>query len=158
MVNHYDWKNQKQTCPACQWTGLGSDTEVGETFGEGAEYHCPTCGHGFGYIAYPLLSESLSDPRAPEADRVFAEIVTRREPQHDATTATKGLAHSYLRKLLIWLFLSFIGSGMAGWISAWAGERDGWEGQFVQFVFGLAGALSFFTFLMFLRPSLQLAQ
>ena len=77
MVKHYDWKSGKQTCPSCGWIGLGSQTAIGETFSEGADYHCPKCDYRFGFIAYPLLSESLTDPRAPESDRLFAEIATR---------------------------------------------------------------------------------
>ena len=74
---HYDWKNGQQTCPMCKWTGAGSETEIGETFRDGADYHCPKCSYRFGYISFPLLSESLSDPRAPDADRIFAEIAMR---------------------------------------------------------------------------------
>ncbi len=77
MSNHYDWKNSAQTCPSCGWTGLGSLADIGETFRDGAEYHCPKCNHRFGFIAYPLLKESISDPRAPQSDRQFAELALR---------------------------------------------------------------------------------
>ena len=149
MVTHYDWKSQRQACPACGWTGLGCDTEVGETFSDGADYHCPGCGHRFGYVAYPLLSESLSDPRAPQSDRTFAEIVVGRAPHQDMARSAKTLARAHLRKLVAWLLASLFGSAFAGWISAWAGERNDWEGQFVQVAFGLAGAIAFFTFFVF---------
>ena len=77
MINHYDWKSGTQTCTQCGWAGLGSETEIGDTFADGADYHCPKCNYRFGYIAYPLLSDSLTDPRAPDTDRMFAEIVMR---------------------------------------------------------------------------------
>ena len=69
--NHYDFKNTRRACSACGWFGLGSEAKIGESFNDGAEYHCPTCDAYFGYIAFPLLSESLSDPRAPAEDKLF---------------------------------------------------------------------------------------
>jgi len=73
---YYDWMNGSLTC-ACGWAGLGRETILGDSFGDGAERHCPKCGHYFGYIAYPLLQESRSDPRAPQEDRMFAEIALK---------------------------------------------------------------------------------
>jgi hypothetical protein len=78
MVSHYDWKNGQQTCPECGWIGLGNQTEMGESFDDGADYHCPTCDHRFGYIAYPTIDESRSDPRAPATDKMFGDIVAGR--------------------------------------------------------------------------------
>ena len=75
LMNHYDWKSSVQECSKCGWTGLGSAAELGDTFAEGAEYHCPKCNHYFKFVAYPTIEESLLDPRAPDADRKFAEIV-----------------------------------------------------------------------------------
>jgi predicted RNA-binding Zn-ribbon protein involved in translation (DUF1610 family) len=75
---HYDWKEATHVCPNCGWSGAGRDATVGETYADGAEYHCPKCERYFGYICYPLISESLSDPRAPSWDRLFAEVVTSR--------------------------------------------------------------------------------
>ena len=77
-MNYYDWKHNQQTCGNCKWTGVGEDAKMGDSFDDGAEYHCPKCNHYFGFIAYPLIEESLSDPRADPADRMFAEIVMRR--------------------------------------------------------------------------------
>ena len=82
-IGYYDWMNGQQNCPKCGWTGLGSETAMGEGFNEGAEYHCPECDHYFGFIAYPLLEESLSDPRAPDSDKMFAEIVMHRARNKD---------------------------------------------------------------------------
>lgn len=80
-ISHYDWKNRRQTCPACGWSGLGEEAEMGESFAGGAEYHCPRCDHYFCYVPYPLLSVSLGDLRAPEANRMVAEVVMRRVRQ-----------------------------------------------------------------------------
>ena len=77
MSEHYDWKNATHTCKDCGWVGLGHDAEIGETYNDGAEYHCPKCKYCFGYISYPLLGESLTDPRSPETDRMFAEMALR---------------------------------------------------------------------------------
>ena len=74
---YYDWVNAQQTCPKCGWVGLGGETATGEGFNEGSERHCPDCDHYFGFLAYPLLEESLTDPRAPESDRKFAKIAMR---------------------------------------------------------------------------------
>jgi len=83
MSEHYDWMNATHTCERCGWMGLGSEASIGETFNDGAEYHCPKCNHYFGYVSYPLLTESLTDPRAPETDRKFAEIVMMRLKKKD---------------------------------------------------------------------------
>ena len=76
-INYYDWKSSSQTCPSCGWSGLGSKATVGETFAEGAEYHCPACEHRFGFLSYPLLEEHASDPRAHALDRALAEAALR---------------------------------------------------------------------------------
>lgn len=77
-MNYYDWINTKHTCKDCGWVGLGKVAEMGESFNDGSEYHCPKCNHYFGFIAYPLLNESITDSRADPADRKFAEIVLKR--------------------------------------------------------------------------------
>jgi hypothetical protein len=86
VSTHYDFKFAQQHCSGCGWTGLGSETAMGDSFDEGAEYHCPTCGERFGFVPYPLLSESLTDPRAPETDRTFAEIAKRGAKKADDDT------------------------------------------------------------------------
>lgn len=86
MSSHYDFKCGQQRCPGCGWTGLGSETAMGDSFDEGAEYHCPTCGKRFGFVPYPLLGESLTDSRAPETDRLFAEIAMRGARKADDDT------------------------------------------------------------------------
>jgi hypothetical protein len=77
-MSFYDFKNSPQTCDKCGWTGLGTEAALGDTFAEGAEYHCPKCYEYFGFQAYPTLEEATTDPRAPRSDRLFAEIVIRR--------------------------------------------------------------------------------
>ena len=73
---YYDWMHGSHACP-CGWVGLGRETKLGETFNDGSDRHCPKCDHRFGYIAYPFLEETLSDPRAPREDKLFAEIALR---------------------------------------------------------------------------------
>ena len=77
MSKHYDWQQGRQVCPRCGWAGLGSEAELGETFRDGAEYHCPKCERKFGFVELPLLTESISDARAPTSDRAFAENALR---------------------------------------------------------------------------------
>ena len=81
----YDWMNASQACPDCKWEGLGKQTKIGEGFNDGAERHCPRCFHYLGYVAYPLISEALTDPRASRADRLQAEIIKHRL-ERDART------------------------------------------------------------------------
>jgi len=84
-VSYHNFVNGTQTGPKCAWTGLGGDTTLGESFADGSERHCPQCDRYFGYVAFPLITESLSDPRAPEEDRMFAEIVQRGVAANDAS-------------------------------------------------------------------------
>lgn len=77
-MSFYDFHNGTQTCKQCGWSGLGKEATMGDSFAEGAEYHCPKCYHYFGFQSYPTLQESLTDPRAPREDRMFAEIVEQR--------------------------------------------------------------------------------
>jgi hypothetical protein len=74
-MSWYDWMEARHTCPKCAWAGLGRVTKIGDTFNDGSERHCPECDHYFGFVAYPLITESLTDPRAPRGDRLFAEVV-----------------------------------------------------------------------------------
>ena len=74
-MSWYDWMGAQHMCPKCARAGLGRDTKIGDTFNDGSERHCPNCDHYFGFVAYPLISESLTDPRAPEADRLIAEVI-----------------------------------------------------------------------------------
>jgi hypothetical protein len=76
--DHYEWMAAPRTCPKCGWKGTGKDTTTGEAFREGSERHCPVCDHYFGFVMYPLISETLVDPRADELDRLFAKVVMQR--------------------------------------------------------------------------------
>jgi hypothetical protein len=78
MGNYYDWANSEQTCRDCGWKGRGDAATIRESFNDGVEYECPKCGTYFRFVAFPLLHESLTDPRASAEDRKFAEIVMRR--------------------------------------------------------------------------------
>jgi hypothetical protein len=59
-----------------------------------SERHCPNCEHYFSFVAYPSISESLTDPRAPEEDRLFAEVVMQAvaELKADEAIARAGLS------------------------------------------------------------------
>ena len=48
------------------------------------EFHCPQCDAYFGYVEFPLLQETLMDPRAPETDRAFAQIALRSVAEEQA--------------------------------------------------------------------------
>jgi hypothetical protein len=86
-MSWYDYMEAPRTCPKCAWAGFGRDTKMGETFNDGSERHCPQCDHYFGYVAYPLISESLTDPRADNDDRLFAEVVMQGVAQIKAAEA-----------------------------------------------------------------------
>lgn len=67
----------------------------------------------------------------------------------NSTALVQTMAKAHRNKILAWLFASLVLSIFTGWISVWAGDKNGWEAQIVQFAFGLAGAVSLFTFLTF---------
>jgi hypothetical protein len=67
----------------------------------------------------------------------------------DATSLIRALAKAYRNRILLWLFASLILTFFCGWISDWAGNRSEWEAQIVQFLFGLAGVVSFLSFGVF---------
>ena len=60
---------------------------MGDSFNDGSERHCPKCFHYFGYVAYPLLRENLTDPMADPLDRLAAEVVFRRSAKQIADEA-----------------------------------------------------------------------
>ena len=91
-MNYYDWNEGTQQCRKCQWKGTGSEAKMGESFRDGAEYHCPKCDNYFGFIAYPLTSEVKSDPRAAEIDRkatALFEDASRRAAKMALTSVTQ---------------------------------------------------------------------
>lgn len=94
MVSHYDWKSGRQRCGACGWTGLGGEAQIGEGFRDGAEYHCPACGERFGFVPYPQLCDSITDPRAPTSDKGFAEVALRHATPPTIPALARVIAHN----------------------------------------------------------------
>jgi len=74
-MSYYDWILCEHTCKKCGWRGIGKETNIRESFSEGSERECPKCGNYFGYIAYPLIDETLDDPRADPADKKIAQLI-----------------------------------------------------------------------------------
>ena len=66
-----------------------------------------------------------------------------------ASNFIRTMATSYRNRIVTWIFATLAMSLFAGWISAWATNKDGWEGQVVTTIFGIAGALGLFTCLFF---------
>jgi predicted RNA-binding Zn-ribbon protein involved in translation (DUF1610 family) len=62
MSAFFDWKASQVSCAKCGWQGLGRDAEMGDSFAEGAEYHCPKCFHYFGFKAWPMSHEFEKAP------------------------------------------------------------------------------------------------
>jgi len=101
-LSWYDFMENPRTCPTCAWTGPGSETTMGDAFHDGSERHCPKCGHYFGYWVYPLISESLTDPRAPGEDCLFAEVVMERVAEiHAAEAIAKAARGGPPKQLLL---------------------------------------------------------
>ena len=46
-------------CRACGWEGRGEELDPGETFGGGADRHCPQCGKRYRFV--PTLPEDPSE-------------------------------------------------------------------------------------------------
>ena len=90
-MSWYDMQEAEHRCE-CGWVGPGSQLETRESFDAGAEKECPSCGHYFGFFAYPLLRESMNDPHAPESDRQFAAIVLARIAKKQAQEAIENAA------------------------------------------------------------------
>lgn len=80
-MSYYDWMDKSLSCPACGWNGCGRDAVAGEVFRDGAEYHCPSCQHKFGFVVFPSHEDNLSDARAGPSDRLASHIATRRAEQ-----------------------------------------------------------------------------
>lgn len=62
MSAFYGWKASAISCAKCGWQGHGHDAEMGESFRDGAEYHCPKCNQYFGFKAYPMTHEFEKAP------------------------------------------------------------------------------------------------
>lgn len=83
-MNHYDWTHGTQKCQECGWSGLGAETDVGDTFESIADFYCLKCDHRFGFITYPLISGVKTDPRADPVDRIAQTLFeenARRAPE-----------------------------------------------------------------------------
>ena len=79
-MNYYDWEGNDIVCSKCGWSGKGQETQLGEMFLEGAEFHCPHCNHWFGFVPFPTIHETLADSRSDPVDCKAAESrVARRE-------------------------------------------------------------------------------
>jgi hypothetical protein len=82
-MNYYDWKESAVTCRECGWSGRGRDTELGEMFGEGAEYHCPKCSDQMVFVPFLTATETLTDPRSDPADRQIASLRLNRQEKFE---------------------------------------------------------------------------
>ena len=49
-----EFARASQTCRGCGWRGLGSTMESGETFGDGVDKHCPSCGQRWGFVQFSV--------------------------------------------------------------------------------------------------------
>jgi hypothetical protein len=47
----------------CGWSGRGADMQVGETFGDGADFHCPACGERYSFVQWSVTvtDDALAD-------------------------------------------------------------------------------------------------
>lgn len=124
-MKYYDWMNSQQACPNCNWRGLGSRAETGDAFGDGAEYHCPECGHYFGFVGYPLVEEMLTDSRADARDTA---LVAAKADSWSAYLATRITHETQLPDLksdspleFLWDFETDAGNGR--WTIVRAGEQ-----------------------------------
>lgn len=146
MNSYYDWTHDTQNCPNCDWKGTGSEARLGESFDSGAEYHCPKCDHYFRYVAYPLIEEALNDPRAPDGDRLLAEIAKQKSMIKssfiDARVIVRSHAMRYQLKLWMLFFATLVVGAFIWWLGDWAASKSGWEGNVISFLFKGAGSIS----------------
>lgn len=57
----YEFKRSTVSCPACGWSGAGSETALGELFDQLWEFHCPSCGEELGICSFPTLEQSRAN-------------------------------------------------------------------------------------------------
>jgi hypothetical protein len=46
------------TCDVCKWAGIGAELISGETFGDGIEKDCPSCGKKLGFQQWPVFVDN----------------------------------------------------------------------------------------------------
>lgn len=68
MMGYYERKSAHMSCSDCPWTGLGTDLQLGEVFGEVAEYNCPGCGTKVISCAFPTYEEIRAAAEAGDAE------------------------------------------------------------------------------------------
>ena len=127
------------TCPFC-------DATESHPIEDG--WWCSSCSR-----EYPTIAFKCPQPGCWEYAALCKEhsppsgIATPRAT--NALALAQAIAKAHRNKILIWLATTFALSLLCGWLSTWAGDKEGWEGQVIQFFFGLAAAISFITLLMF---------
>ena len=69
MPSYFTYPTTTFTCP-CDWTGLGSELKLGETFSELAEYDCPRCESKVVRISFPTSGEIREAAAAGNAEAI----------------------------------------------------------------------------------------
>ena len=55
MLDFYgDFARATHSCSKCGWSGLGSEMNSGESFGDGVDKECPACAQRWGFVQYSV--------------------------------------------------------------------------------------------------------
>lgn len=68
-IPYLDKDETEIECPACGWSGKGSELKLGAILDIEAEYCCPICGDEVLICLFPTLEEQAADPRTTEGER-----------------------------------------------------------------------------------------
>jgi hypothetical protein len=57
MSAYQEFLKRTIKCEQCRWVGFGGEMEMGDSFGDGADKHCPVCDWRYGFVAWPMSHE-----------------------------------------------------------------------------------------------------
>jgi hypothetical protein len=125
-MTYYEFQEHVFVCKECGWSGKGSDTQPGEIFNEGAEFHCPQCDYRFGgLVPFPAINETLADSRSDPVDRKIAEIVLSREERYRPLSSANQLPDlDPIPQTLTWDVIDADGEA---WVVILNGEQEIWR-------------------------------
>jgi len=79
MAKYYEFWEGEQKCSECGWTGLGSESQIGEAFSDLYEAECPKCGEKLCIVEYPFIEEMRERyDKLSKVDKLVVKVVETR--------------------------------------------------------------------------------